>query len=297
MAFMKRIGLFLLTNLLVMVTIGIVWSIVSHFLGLAGLNSQIPFLMAFCAVWGMGGAFIALLMSKWSAKMFHGVKIIDANTTNAEHRALLNKVHDFARRAQLPKMPEVGIYDSADINAFATGPSKKNSLVAVSTGLLQRMNEAEVDGVLAHEVAHIANGDMVTLTLVQGLVNSFVLFFAKIVGFIAGQAVEENKRFMVEIVVSIAAQILFGILGTMVVARFSRAREFRADTGGARLAGRDRMIAALSALQRNVESIDPHTPEAVAAFKISSRPSGFMALFSTHPPLEDRIRALQTQNI
>jgi heat shock protein HtpX len=292
----KRIGLFLMVNFLIILTVGIVSSLLGVGNYRQGSSLNLPALLGFCVIWGFVGSFISLALSRFMAKKMMGVKVIDPASAGGIEQSLLERVQRLSSAAGLP-MPEVGIYDSPEINAFATGPTKKRSLVAVSSGLLRRMNDAEVEGVLAHEVAHIANGDMVTLTLVQGLVNSFVLFFAKIVGFIAGQAVEENKRFMVEIVVSIAAQILFGILGTMVVARFSRAREFRADTGGARLAGRDRMIAALSALQRNVESIDPHTPEAVAAFKISSRPSGFMALFSTHPPLEDRIRALQTQNI
>jgi heat shock protein HtpX len=290
----KRIGLFLVVNLLIILTVGIV----SALLGVGGyrVGGSLNYgqLMAYCAVWGFVGAFVSLGLSRIMAKMMMGVKVINPQSATGVERTLLERVHRLATAAGLP-MPEVGIYESPEINAFATGPTKKRSLVAVSSGLLQRMSDAEVEGVLAHEVAHIANGDMVTLTLVQGVVNSFVLFFAKIVGFFAGQAVEERNRFMVEMIVTIAAQIIFGILGTVVVAWFSRAREYRADAGGARLAGRDKMIAALDALRRSTQSLETHTPEAVAAFKISSRPSGFAAMFSTHPPLEDRIRALQTQ--
>lgn len=294
MAFLKRIGLFVLTNVLVIVTIGIVWSIVSRFLGMAGLNSYIPFLMAFCAVWGMGGAFISLFMSKWMAKMFHGVKIIDANNPNPELRNLVNKVHEFARRAQLPKMPEVGIYESVDINAFATGPSKKNSLVAVSTGLLQRMNEKEIDGVLAHEVAHIANGDMVTMTLIQGIVNAFAMFFSRILAGLVAANVDEKYREIVRFAVTILGDIAFTMLGSVVVNYFSRQREFRADAGGAKYSSRDSMVAALQKLRAVYDLPIPPEEGQTATLMISNRDKGGIAkLFMTHPPLEVRIEALQ----
>ncbi|KYG62837.1 protease HtpX [Bdellovibrio bacteriovorus] len=298
MAFLKRIGLFVLTNVLVMVTIGIVWSLVSRFLGLAGLNSYIPFLMAFCLVWGMGGAFISLLMSKWMAKMFHGVKIIEPNNQNPELRALVNKVHDFARRAQLSKMPEVGIYESVDINAFATGPSKSNSLVAVSTGLLQRMNEKELDGVLAHEVAHIANGDMVTMTLIQGIVNAFAMFFSRILANLVASNVEERYREIVRFAVTILGDIAFTLLGSIVVNYFSRRREFRADAGGAKYSSRENMIAALQKLRSVYDLPIPPEEGQTATLMISNRDKGGIAkLFMTHPPLEVRIQALQTGRI
>lgn len=298
MAFLKRIGLFVLTNVLVMVTIGIVWSLVSRFLGLAGLNSYIPFLMAFCLVWGMGGAFISLLMSKWMAKMFHGVKIIEPNNQNPELRALVNKVHDFARRAQLTKMPEVGIYESVDINAFATGPSKSNSLVAVSTGLLQRMNEKELDGVLAHEVAHIANGDMVTMTLIQGIVNAFAMFFSRILANLVASNVEERYREIVRFAVTILGDIAFTLLGSIVVNYFSRRREFRADAGGAKYSSRENMIAALQKLRSVYDLPIPPEEGQTATLMISNRDKGGIAkLFMTHPPLEVRIQALQTGRI
>lgn len=295
MAFLKRIGLFVLTNVLVMVTIGIVWSLVSHFLKLGGLNSYIPFLMAFCLVWGMGGAFISLFMSKWMAKMFHGVQIIEPNNQNPELRALVNKVHDFARRAQLPKMPEVGIYESQDINAFATGPSKSRSLVAVSTGLLQRMNEKEIDGVLAHEVAHIANGDMVTMTLIQGIVNAFAMFFSRILAGLVASNVEERYREIVRFAVTILGDIAFTLLGSIVVNYFSRRREFRADAGGAKYASRESMVAALQKLRAVYDLPIPAEQGSTATLMISNRDKeGFLAsMFRTHPPLEQRIEALQ----
>jgi heat shock protein HtpX len=295
MAFFKRIGLFVLTNLLVMVTIGIVWSIASQFLGMAGLNSHIPMLMAFCAVWGMGGAFIALLISKWSAKMFHGVKVIEPNTQNLEQRQLVTKVHEFARRAQLTKMPEVGIYESEDINAFATGPSRSNSLVAVSTGLLQRMNEKEVDGVLAHEVAHIANGDMVTMTLIQGIVNAFAMFFSRILAGLVASNVEERYRGIVRFAVTILGDIAFTLLGSLVVNYYSRRREFRADAGGAKYSSKESMIAGLQKLRAVYELPIPPEQGATATLMISNRDKkGWLAnAFATHPPLEERIAALQ----
>lgn len=298
MAFLKRIGLFILTNVLVMVTIGIVWSLVSRFLGLAGLNSYIPFLMAFCLVWGMGGAFISLLMSKWMAKMFHGVKVIEPNNANPELRALVTKVHEMARRAQLPKMPEVGIYESVDINAFATGPSKSNSLVAVSTGLLQRMNDKEVEGVLAHEVAHIANGDMVTMTLIQGIVNAFAMFFSRILANLVASNVEERYREIVRFAVTILGDIAFTLLGSIVVNYFSRRREFRADAGGAKYASRENMIAALQKLKSVYDLPIPPEEGSTATLMISNRDKGGLAkLFMTHPPLDERIRTLQTGRI
>ncbi|WP_413944335.1 protease HtpX [Bdellovibrio sp. HCB-162] len=295
MAFLKRIGLFILTNILVIATIGIVWSLVSRFLGLAGLNSYIPFLMAFCLVWGMGGAFISLLMSKWMAKMFHGVKVIEPNNPNPELRALVNKVHELARRAQISKMPEVGIYESIDINAFATGPSKNNSLVAVSTGLLQRMNDKEVEGVLAHEIAHVANGDMVTMTLIQGIVNAFAMFFSRILANIVASNVDEKFRDLVRFAVTILGDIAFTLLGSIVVNYFSRRREFRADAGGAKYSSRENMIAALQKLKAVYELPIPPEEGATATLMISNRDKGGLAkLFMTHPPLETRIKALQT---
>jgi len=293
MAMFKRIGLFILTNILIMVTVGIAWSIISNVFGLTKLNNYIPFMMVFCAVWGMGGAFVSLLLSKWMAKMFHGVQIIEPNNPNPQLRRVLERVHEFARRAQLPKMPEVGVYESIDMNAFATGPSKKNSLVAVSTGLLQ-MNDEQLDGVLAHEVAHIANGDMVTMTLIQGIVNAFVMFFSRILANLIANNVEDRYREIVRFAVTILGDIAFSILGSLVVNYFSRKREFRADAGGAKYSSRQSMIAALQRLQSVYELPIPPEEGATATLMISNRPRGGIAgLFMTHPPLSERIQTLQ----
>jgi Zn-dependent protease with chaperone function len=293
MAMFKRIGLFILTNILIMVTVGIAWTIISNVFGLNKLNNYIPFMMVFCAVWGMGGAFVSLLMSKWMAKMFHGVQIIEPNNPNPQLRRVLERVHEFARRAQLPKMPEVGVYESIDMNAFATGPSKKNSLVAVSTGLLQ-MNDEQLDGVLAHEVAHIANGDMVTMTLIQGIVNAFVMFFSRILANLIASNVEDRYREIVRFVVTILGDIAFSVLGSVVVNYYSRKREFRADAGGAKYSSRQSMIAALQRLQSVYELPVPAEEGATATLMISNRPRGGIAgLFMTHPPLSERIATLQ----
>ncbi|UYL09540.1 protease HtpX [Bdellovibrio sp. SKB1291214] len=294
MSFLKRIGLFMLTNLMVIVTIGIVWSIISHVFGLNKLNNYIPYMMVFCAVWGMGGAFISLLMSKWMAKMAYGVQIIEPNNQNPQLRQLVETVHELARRAQLPKMPEVGIYDSADINAFATGPSKSNSLVAVSSGLLQRMNDREVEGVLGHEVAHIANGDMVTMTLIQGIVNAFAMFFSRILANLVSSQVDEKLRGIVHFGVVILGDIAFTLLGSFVVAYYSRKREFRADAGGAKYSSRENMIAALQKLRSVYDLPIPPEEGQAATLMISNRDKGGIAgLMMTHPPLEVRIEALQ----
>jgi len=294
MQFFKRFGYFILTNVLVMVTIGIAWSLISHFLGLAGVNQYLPTLMAFCLVWGMGGAFISLLMSKFAAKTFYGVQMIDPQTSQPELRQLVEKVHELARAAKLPQMPEVGIYESADVNAFATGPSKKNSLVAVSTGLLQRMNDREIEGVLGHEISHIANGDMVTMTLIQGVVNAFAMFFSRVLANILASNVDEKYRGIVHFLCVIVGDIAFTLLGSIVVNYYSRKREFRADAGSARISSASNMIASLRRLQALHEA-PPAADDALATLKISGREKkGSLAdLFMTHPALQDRINALE----
>ncbi|WP_413288251.1 protease HtpX [Bdellovibrio sp. HCB337] len=294
MQIFKRFGYFILTNILVLVTIGIAWSLISHFMGLAGFNQYLPTMLAFCFVWGMGGAFISLMMSKFAAKHYHGVKIIDTTTTQPELRQLLEKVHDLARRAKLPKMPEVGVYESYDVNAFATGPSKKNSLIAVSTGLLQRMNDKEIEGVLGHEVAHIANGDMVTMTLIQGVVNAFAMFFSRILANVIASNVDERYSRMVHFLCVIVGDIAFTLLGSIVVNFYSRKREFRADAGSARISSVSNMTAALRRLQ-SLHEAPPAADDAMATLKISGREKkGSIAdLFMTHPALQDRINALE----
>jgi heat shock protein HtpX len=287
----KRILLFLLTNLAIMVTLSIVLSL----LGVAGYiqpdgGINHTALLVFAFVWGMGGAFISLLMSRFIAKKSLGVKLVNGQTNNADLDWLYTTVSRLAQQANLP-MPEVGYYDSPEVNAFATGPSRSKSLVAVSSGLLSNMRREETEGVLAHELAHIQNGDMVTMTLIQGVVNAFVLYLSRVIAGIVRNAVDERYAVILGFVVTIALDILLGILGMMIVAWFSRAREFRADAGAASLAGREKMIAALRRLQTTTRLIDTAEPE-LATLKINNRRA--MMLFATHPPLEARIQALET---
>lgn len=289
----KRIFLFVATNILIIATLSIVMSIfgVQPYLDAKGINYQS--LLIFCVLWGFGGAFISLALSRVMAKWMMGVKIIDPNTTDYEMRSLVHRVHGFAGRAGLEKMPEVGYYEADDLNAFATGPTRNRALVAVSTGLLRNMNEKELDGVLAHEVAHIANGDMVTMTLVQGVVNAFVMFLARVIGFFASQFVAEDKRNIVQFGLVFVLEIALGILGMIVVAFFSRLREYRADSGGAKLSTRESMIAALERLKVNSQLPQTEEQPAIASLKISGKAGGFLKLFSTHPDLDKRIAALR----
>ncbi len=247
----KRITLFLLVNLLVMVTIGVIVSLV--FRGPVARMGGYQNLFLFCFIWGMGGAFISLLLSRWMAKMMMGVQVIDPNTSDPEEQRLVETVHRLARSAGLPAMPEVGIYDSPEINAFATGPSRSRALVAVSSGLLAHMRQYDVEGVLGHEIAHIANGDMVTMTLIQGVVNAFAMFLARVLAFALsrGSSRDDNRggNFFMEWILINVFQIVFMMLGMIVVNWFSRWREFRADAGGARFAGRDHMLSALRTLK------------------------------------------------
>jgi heat shock protein HtpX len=302
MTLVKRIFLFLLVNILVMFTITTVLSLlgVQPYLQAGGLN--LGSLAVFCLVWGMGGAFISLGLSRVMAKWAMGVKLIDPHTHDPRSQDLVQKVYRLARAAGLEKMPEVGIYDSPDINAFATGPTRNRSLVAVSSGLLQQMDAREVEGVLAHEVAHIANGDMVTMTLIQGIVNAFVMFLARILAFAISNFLrkddEEGASHGMQYILTFVLEIIFMILGTIVVAWFSRWREYRADAGGARLGGREQMISALKALQRVSQrqyayATEPASPT-VQALQISKGGrKNWFALFSTHPDLSDRIARLE----
>ncbi len=292
----KRVLLFVGVNLLVITTISIV-------LGLLGVRGRIgnegyTGLLIFCLVWGMGGAFISLAISRMMAKWFMGVKVIDPNTQDPEQRQLLEMVYGFAQTARLPERPQVGIYDSPEVNAFATGPTKSRSLVAVSTGLLRSMRRDEVEGVIAHEVAHIANGDMVTMTLIQGVINALVMFLARILAFAVSQALRSRDSrgggYFMNFMLVMVFQTLLSILGMIVVNWFSRWREFRADAGSARYAGREKMIAALRGLQRVYEQTiaDKHAPS-LNTLKISGKTTGMMLLFATHPPLEERIARLE----
>lgn len=289
---MKRIFLFLLTNILVMLSVSIVARVlgVEPYLNAYGLDYKSLAIVSL--LWGFMGSFISLLMSKVMAKWMMGVQIVEKNS---EYSWLVESVYHYARKAGITNMPEVGVYHSPEVNAFATGPSKNNSLVAVSTGLLNNMRQDEIEGVLAHEIAHVANGDMVTMTLVQGVVNSFVIFFSRIVGFIIGNAMrgdDDRPSQMGYFLGSIISQIVFSILGSFVVAYVSRFREYRADAGGAKLAGRDKMVGALRRLQNTFDLVDDSQQE-MASMKISSK-GGLLGLLSTHPSLEDRIAALQS---
>jgi heat shock protein HtpX len=292
---MKRIALFLATNVAVLAVIYVVLNVlgVENIFAQNGTELDLPALLVFSAVVGFSGALISLFMSKWIAKMSTGAHVIDA-PRNAAEAWLLSTVHAQADRANI-RRPEVAIYDSPDVNAFATGPSRNNALVAVSTGLLERLGRREVEAVLGHEVSHVANGDMVTLTLIQGVVNTFVVFLSRIVGFFVDRVLLRNEGRGVGpgfFVASLVAQIVFGILASTIVMWFSRRREFRADAGGAALAGRDAMIGALQGLQRVSQPAE--LPEAMRAFGISGgRRSGLARLFMSHPPLEERIAALQ----
>ncbi|MFN3683629.1 MAG: protease HtpX [Fimbriimonadaceae bacterium] len=288
--FWKRIGLFLLTNLVVLLVLGLVVSITGLDTGLGAYGLNLGALLAFSAVFGFGGAFLSLGLSRWLAKRAFGVVVISPHTTDPQGRWLVDTVARLARNAGLRSTPEVGVYASHEVNAFATGPSASRSLVAVSTGLLARLNRREVEGVLGHEVAHIANGDMVTMTLLQGVLNTFVIFLSRVLGFVIGRAVGGRGEGLVRLVAILVLQLLFGILASLVVAAFSRMREFRADAGGARLAGRDAMIGALERLRLHASAVDDGMP-AYAAMKIHGIP-GWMRWFSTHPPLEERIARL-----
>lgn len=300
MAMAKRIFLFLAVNFLVVITISIILSILGIRPYLQAHGIDYWSLAIFCLIWGMCGAFISLSLSRVMAKWMMGVQIVPANTNDPQLQKLVTMVHRLAQEANLPAMPEVGIYQSPEVNAFATGPTKKRSLVAVSTGLLNKMTSGQLEAVLAHEISHVANGDMVTMTLIQGIVNAFVMFLARVLAFALsglGRSREEGSGGSIigYTVLVFVFEILFMILGSLVVAAFSRWREYRADAGGARLAGKDRMIGALEALAANLNVHDPrHEKPAYDALKISTRSkSGFLRLFASHPPIEDRIARLK----
>ena len=292
---MKRIALFLATNIAILVVLSIVLSVlgVDSLLQENNVDLDLQALLIFSAVFGMGGSFISLAMSKWSAKRMTGAVVIE-QPQNKTQQWLLATVKRQAEQAGIA-MPEVAIYNSPDINAFATGMSRNSALVAVTTGLINNMKMDEAEAVLGHEISHVANGDMVTLALVQGVVNTFVIFFSRVVGHVVDRVVFKTERGYgpAYYITSIVAQIVFGILASAIVMYFSRLREFRADTGGANLAGRDKMIAALKRLQSIHEP--SHLPDQLVAFGINGGlAEGMRKLFMSHPPLSERIAALQT---
>ena len=292
---MKRILLFLATNLAIVVLLGIVLRLlgIESILDESGTGLNLGALLIFAAVFGFGGSFISLAISKWSAKRMMGVRVI-AQPANATESWLVNTVRNQAQQAGIG-MPEVGVFDSPQPNAFATGARRDAALVAVSTGLLKSMSQQEAEAVLAHEVSHVANGDMVTLALIQGVVNTFVIFLARVIGHTVDRVVFRNEEghgpaFWIT---TIVAELVLGLLATIIVMWFSRQREFRADAGGARLAGRQHMIGALERLR---ERHPGPLPDKMAAFGIAGGGgAGLKRLFMSHPPLEERIAALSGQ--
>ena len=291
MTFLKRMGIFLLTNLLVMFAIGIIVNLLGIRMdGLWGL-------LTICALFGMGGSFISLMISKSMAKWSYKIQIIQPGNANTKAAYLLNTI-DAMASAQGIKTPEVGIYNSPDANAFATGASQNSALIAFSSGIIDKLNEDELAAVAGHELSHITSGDMVTMTLLMGIVNTFVMFFARIIGDIVDRVVLKNEdgRGIGYFVATIAAELVLGLLASTIVMWFSRRREFRADEAGADLAGKQAMIGALNRL-RAEQNIESEMPKALIAFGINGGlKEGLAALFMSHPPLEVRIAALQQRN-
>ena len=289
---MKRILLFVFTNLAVLVVLSVSMRLLGIDRALAGTGFNTTAVLIMSGILGFGGAFISLALSKWMAKMTTGARVIDT-PRDLNERWLVDTVRRQAQEAGIG-MPEVAIYDAPDVNAFATGMNRDNALVAVSTGLLQRMSREEAEAVLGHEVSHVANGDMVTLTLIQGVVNTFVFFLARVIGYFVDRVLLKNERGygIGYFVTTLAAELVLGILATMIVLWFSRQREFRADAGGARLAGREKMIGALQRLQSVHE--ETTLPAQMKAFGIrGGGGSGVKRLFMSHPPLQERIAALR----
>ncbi|MDD4914152.1 MAG: protease HtpX [Methylococcales bacterium] len=290
---MMRILLFLATNVAIMIAVTIIFNVLGlqGTLDAQGVNLNLQSLLIMSAVIGMSGSFISLLMSKWSAKHAMGVHVIE-QPQNQTEQWLVGVVARLSKQAGIG-MPEVGVFDVPEPNAFATGASRNSSLVAVSTGLLHSMSADEVEAVIGHEISHVANGDMVTMSLMQGVVNTFVYFFASIIGYVVDRMVFKTERGYgpAYYVTQIVAQIALSILASMLVMWFSRHREFRADAGGAQLAGRQKMISALQALQRSQEPVQ--LPGELAAFGINGGGSGIRQLFMSHPSLEERIEALK----
>lgn len=288
----KRIGLFLLTNLLVVITVSLILNIVMPMLGIR--PDGIMRLAVMCGLFGMMGAFISLAMSRWVAKSAYGIYVIQPNDQNFQYREIYNMVAKLSRQANLPAVPEVGIYESAEPNAFATGPSKSKSLVAFSTGLLSRMNRQEVEAVAAHEISHIANGDMVTMTLLTGIANALVMFLSRIIASVIDSALrgddeEGGLGFFAYIMVVMALETFFMLLASIPIAAFSRYREFKADAGAAKLTSPRDMANALRALAKVAEI--PTHKDSYAIAKISSNRK--VSIFSTHPSIEDRIARLE----
>ena len=299
---MKRIALFVVVNLLVVVTISFLVNLLGlrPYLSASGIDYQA--LLIFCSIFGFAGAFISLQLSRWSAKMAMGVELINPeNPSGPQEARLVEAITGLCQRAGLSPLPEIGIYRSPEVNAFATGPSRSRSLLAVSSGLLQQMDGRAVEGVLGHEISHIVNGDMVTMTLIQGVVNTFVMFLARIIAFAIDNALRGRDRerrggglgfFAQYLLIMVLESVLF-LIASPVIYYFSRTREYRADAGSARLSGAETMIHALESLQSATQVEDKRAP-ALSTFKINGHGRGLAALlFSTHPPIEARIAALR----
>jgi heat shock protein HtpX len=298
----ERFSLLSLISILIIVTFTICFKLFG--LDLYFINTGLNYsgLLIFSIVWGMGGAFFSLYISKWTAKTFMGVQLV---SIQGPHANLVQMVYRLSRRAGLTTMPEVGIYQSNHLNAFATGPSRSNSLIAVSSGLILRMNNDELEGVLAHEVSHIANGDMVTMTLIQGVLNAFVIFISRVIASLLDRELKKNNKNaqglsrIAYFIVVILLEILFGFLASLMVNWFSRKREFTADRGACDLASKQKMIQALECLDKNYPELESenfdHHKNSFKAFQISSK-NQFNFLFSTHPPLNERIAALNKLN-
>jgi heat shock protein HtpX len=292
---MKRVFLFLVTNIAIIAVLSVSLRLLGFegYLDAEGVDLNLNSLLLFAFIFGMGGSFISLLISKWTAKRLTGARVIE-QPANSTESWLVATVQRQAQDAGIGE-PEVAIFESPDPNAFATGANRNNALVAVSRGLLQHMNQDEVEAVLAHEVSHVANGDMITLALIQGVVNTFVIFLSRVIGHLVDRVVFKTQRghgpaFWIT---AIAAELVLGLLASIIVMWFSRQREYRADAGGASLAGREKMIAALERLQQTVDQ--PHLPDQLAAFGISGSAHKFSNLFRSHPHLDERIQALRNQ--
>ncbi|MBI4533235.1 MAG: protease HtpX [Candidatus Melainabacteria bacterium] len=291
MSIAKRIFLFIGLNILIITTISVLLAVfnVQPYLTQYGLDYVN--LAIFCLIWGMGGAFISLALSRAIAKWSYGITLINPATSSAAERQLIEMVHGLCRKAGLEVMPEIGIYQSDEVNAFATGPTKSRALVAVSSGLLNNMTGDEIEGVLGHEVSHITNGDMVTMTLLQGVVNAFVMFLSRVIAYVVTRGDKDSRG--VYWIVTFVLQTVFLILGSMLIALYSRHRETRADEASAQLGGREKMIRALEALKRTQERLDPRAQPAMQTLKISTEPKGIWRFFATHPPLDERIAHLR----
>ena len=295
----KRVFLFLTVNLLIVLTISVILNVlnIQPFLQKYGINYSS--LMIFCLIWGMGGAFISLMLSRMMAKWIMGVKLIDQHTNDSSLQRIYKTVERLSQAANLPCTPQVGIFSSEAPNAFATGPTKKRSLVALSTGLIQTMQPSELEAIIGHEISHIASGDMVTMTLLQGIINAFVMFLARILAFAIARSGKNEKDSSISYgtyyLFVYLFEIVFMILGSIVICFYSRKREFRADLGGARLASFSSMISALNSLEKNSQVISrEHEKPALQAFMIYSKKSSlFSRLFSTHPPISERVEKLK----